>query len=351
MRQLGLNISKLVFQLCLLSLLLACAPQAAPVGDIPKPVWPAAPLEAKIEWVKEISILDNARDRSGFWGRVREFFIGREVKRFQRPYGVATDYADRLFVADTGASLVHVYDMAKGDYFSIEGTPDVPLQSPIGLAYVGNEVLYMTDSAQGEVLRYNLQTEQLDRLTPFRFQRPTGIAYSWLTKQLFVVDTKAHEVAVLNLAGVEQFRFGSHGNDAGEFNFPTDIWVDLRGQVYVTDALNSRIQMFSVEGGFIDAFGRPGDSAGSFAKPKGVAVDPAGHIYVCDALFDAVQIFSADGRLLMSFGDNGSRPGQFWMPSGIFADRRGFIYVTDTYNRRIQVFRHINCSNNHDCSK
>ncbi|SHI77032.1 NHL repeat-containing protein [Malonomonas rubra DSM 5091] len=315
-----------------------------------KIVWPPAPLEPRIEWVRNIAQLQDETEK-GFWGRVKEFFIGPQIAEIVRPYGVATDYGDRLFIADTGASRVHVVGREDGSYSFISGTEDVPLQTPIAMAYVGNDELFITDSSQGTVLRYNLREKTLQPLMPYRLQRPTGIAYSWCTKLLFVTDTAAHQVVAFDRNGVEKLRIGSRGTGEGQFNYPTDIWVDMNGQIYVTDALNARIQMFSVEGGYIGSFGQPGDTPGSFAKPKGVTVDPAGHIYVADALFDAVQIFDAKGKLLMSFGDNGHRSGQFWMPSGIFADRRGYIYVTDTYNRRIQVFRHVNCTMNHDCSR
>lgn len=322
-------------------------PQAA-AGLI---VWPPKPLKPRIEWVREINILQDGSAGTGLWSRVKEFFVGRESVGLVRPYGVATDYSDRLFIADTGASCVHVYNMKSSAYQMIEGTEEVPLRTPIAVAYAGNDEIFITDSSEGTVLRYNLKEKKLQPLMPYRLKRPTGIAYSWCTKLLFVSDTAAHQVVAFDRNGVEKFRLGHRGRGEGEFNYPTDVWVDMKGQVYVTDALNARVQIFSVEGGFIRSFGQPGDTPGSFAKPKGVTVDPAGHIYVCDALFDAVQIFDAGGHLLMTFGENGNKPGQFWMPSGIFADRRGYIYVTDTYNRRIQVFRHVNCTMKDDCSQ
>ena len=346
-----IRLQKIILFFVLMLLLTACAKPVVEQAEAEKIVWPPAPLEARIEWVRSLDILQDSAAATGFWDRLKEFFVGRQAVGIVRPYGVATDYGERLFIADTGASQVHLLDLKNSSYQVLEGTPDVPLQTPIGLVYVGNDELLITDSSQGTVLRYNLQEKKLQPFMPYKLQRPTGIAFSWRTKQLFVTDTAAHQIVVFDLNGIEQFRFGSRGTGEGQFNYPTDIWVDMDGQVYVTDALNARVQIFSVEGGFIHTFGQPGDTPGSFAKPKGIAVDPAGHIYVCDALFDAVQIFDAEGHLLMTFGENGSRPGQFWMPSGIFADRKGYIYVADTYNRRIQVFRHVNCSMNHDCSK
>jgi DNA-binding beta-propeller fold protein YncE len=340
---------KLVGFLLLSVFVLSCVPRNETGHEhAVKLVWPPAPLEAKIEWKREVSLLEKRLDQ-GFWGNVMAFLAGSEERQLSRPYGVVSDNQDRLFIADTAAAAVYIYDLKKDSYQIIEQGEELELRSPIGLAYGQNDLLYITDSALGLVLRYNLQTAELTKFSPYKFQRPTGIRFNWKTNRLYVTDTKAHEIVVLESNGVEAFRFGGRGVEEGKFNHPTDLWVDLQNQVYVTDALNSRIQIFTAQGQFLRSFGEPGDTPGSFAKPKGVAVDPAGHIYVCDALFDAVQIFDANGRLLMDFGANGNRPGEFWMPSGIHTDRRGYIYVTDTYNKRIQVFEHINCVGSHDC--
>jgi len=337
-------IHKLLF-LTLLGLLFlsACAEkvQVAEEAPVTRIVWPAAPQEAKIEWVKEYKILEENTGRKGFWGKIGDFFLGPKTAHITRPYGVCTDDENLLFIADTGSSIIHIFDMLMSSYQVIEGTPDVPLVSPIGLAHAAGR-LYITDSAQGKILQYDLGVGQLSTLVSQGIGRPTGIAFSRFATLLYVSDTEAHQVVAYNLAGIEQFRFGSRGTTDGQFNFPTDLWADATGKIYVTDALNARIQIFSATGEFLSQFGQPGDTPGSFSKPKGVVVDQHGHIYVCDALFDSVQIFDSAGQLLLNFGENGQRSGQFWMPSGLFIDSHSNIYVADTYNRRIQVFRELN---------
>ena len=336
-------IHKLLF-LILLGLLFlpACAEKGQVAEEVTatRLVWPPAPLEAKIEWVKEYRVLEDTASRKGFWGKVGDFFLGPKVAHMTRPYGICTDGAERLFVADAGGAVIHVFDMDKERYFSIEGEGDVRLHSPIGLTYAEN-FLYITDSAQGRILRYDFDKEALMPWDCCRMGRPTGISFDVVSGHFYVSDTVAHQVIVLDRSGTEKFRFGGRGTADGEFNFPTDLWVDDAGQVYVTDALNARIQIFTGSGDFVSSFGQPGDTPGSFAKPKGLAVDRDGNIYVSDALFDAVQVFDRDGQLLINFGDNGTGSGQFWMPSGLFIDRQNRIFVADTYNRRIQVFRYL----------
>lgn len=329
----------LLAALCLVG---ACAPKPRTLAlpEVGPLVWPAPPLPAKVEWIKEIAVLDDSGSSNGFWGRMQEFLLGNEVTGIVRSYGVCTDQKDLLFIADPGSSRVHVYDMVQNRYRAILGTPEVPLAVPIGVVAGNDGSLYITDAAQGAILRCTVKTGELRPFTPDELIRPTGITLSPEQNLLYVTDTGRHQVVVFDLGGVERFRFGERGTELGQFNYPTDLWVDGDGLVYVTDALNARIQTFSAHGEYLSSFGEPGDTPGSFSKPKGVAVDRCGHIFVADALFDAVQIFDQSGKLMLEFGENGSKPGAFWMPSGIFIDQQDFIYVSDTYNRRIQIFRH-----------
>jgi len=332
----------LFFVLLGVLLLPACA-EKIQVADTPadlKLVWPAAPQEAKIEWLGEYKTLEENTGRKGFWGKVSDFFLGPKTAHITRPYGVCTDDENLLFVADTGSSAIHIFDMETSSYQVIKGDENVSLVTPIGLAYAEG-YLYITDSSQGSILQYGLQKDSLSLWVSIPGGRPTGITFSQANRLLYIADTVAHQVVAYDLAGAEQFRFGERGAGDGQFNFPTDLWAGVDGKVYVTDALNARIQTFSATGEFLSVFGQPGDTPGSFSKPKGVAVDQHGHLYVCDALFDTVQIFNPAGQLLLNFGENGQQPGQFWMPSGLFIDSHANIYVADTYNRRIQVFKEL----------
>lgn len=326
----------------LILLLAACsAPQVRDESSVKRLVWPQPPMEAKLEWVKDYQVLTDTSSRKGFWGKVGDFFLGPKSAQMNRPYGVSTDNGGTLFVADAGGSKIHIFNMDDESYSVVEGNEKAVLVLPICLVEADG-YLYVTDSFQGRVFVYDLANKKLKVWSPFKFKRPTGIAYDANTHLFYVSDTASHEIVVLDLNGAEKFRFGRRGTRSGEFNFPTDIWFDSREKrLYVTDSLNARIQIFSGDGDFKGQFGRHGDTPGSFSKPKGIAVDSHGHIFVCDALFDAVQIFDQQGRILLSFGDNGDRSGQFSMPSGIFIDNQGYVYVADTYNRRIQVFKEL----------
>ncbi|MDT8419049.1 MAG: SMP-30/gluconolactonase/LRE family protein [Desulfuromonadales bacterium] len=324
-------------------LLSACAVPPATETDESIEVlrWPVPPYPPRIEWVKEIRAAEDHGIDRGFFRRISESISGVRSQPIVKPYGVHADAKGRLIVADPGASVVHLFDTERNRYQALRGGKGTPFSAPIGVTgdHLGN--IYVTDSGAGTIYRYNIKEQSYATFPSRQLERPTGIVYSPRHEMLFVSETLAHRIVAFDLQGAERFRIGQRGGGDVQFNYPTDLFIDSKGQLYVTDALNQRIQILTPEGQLLGKFGEGGDTTGYFAKPKGVAVDSLGHIYVCDALLDAVQIFDSSGRLLLYFGGTGSRRGEFWMPTGIFIDADNYIYVADSFNRRIQVFRYV----------
>jgi DNA-binding beta-propeller fold protein YncE len=328
----------------LLLLLAACAAGPTAVREESEGgtrVWPAPPLDTKIVWIKEIHHYRDAEIGKGFWKRVWALVAGENETHIVKPYGVYQDPMKRLFIADTEGGVVHLMDTGNDRYTVIPTQDNVTFHSPIAVTGDSEDNIFITDARAGIVWLYSIQNNALQQFTSFKLGRPTGIAYNRSKRLLYVSDTSANQIVAISADGKEQFRFGSRGTGKGQFNSPTDLFIDILGRVFVTDSLNARIQIFSPEGDFISGFGQAGDAPNEFSKPKGVAVDSDGHVYVCDALRDAIQVFDDDGRLLLTFGERGSEPGEFWMPSGIYIDGDNYIYVSDTYNQRIQIFRYL----------
>jgi sugar lactone lactonase YvrE len=320
-----------------------CSPPPS-IYDFRPPVvlqWPETEAGPKIVWVRSITGYQDLEISKGFWKRMLDVLIGGDDRRIIRPYGVLFDSAERLFIADPGAGIIHCMDIKKGSYSVIGGEEGSPLRSPIGLAEDNQGRIYITDSAAATVFRYEPADGALKPFLSGKVARPTGIVFNKVNGLLYIVDTIGQHVIAVDLEGRERYRFGTRGKGAGQFNYPTDITADMQGRLYVTDTLNFRIQTFSAVGVPLSGFGEAGDTIGAQRRPKGLAVDSVGNIYICDALLDAVQVFDSRGRLLISFGQQGTRRGEFWMPSGIFIDRSDYIYVADTYNQRIQVFKFV----------
>lgn len=304
------------------------------------PVWPQPPLRPRIRYVRTVKHPADLGIQPSFWQRVKEFVAGAEEEWFIRPTGVAAR-GRIVYVADPGSQALWILDPEAGSSLRVQEAGGERLVSPVSVAPGRGGDIYLADSHLAKVFVYSPRGELKKTIGLPSLRRPAGLAYDEARGRLYVADSAAHRVWVLNDEGALIGEIGKRGTMSGEFNFPTHVAVDREGALYVTDGLGFRLQFFTPAGEFTGQFGRHGDSSGDFARPKGVATDSEGHIYVVESLFDAIQIFDRNGRYLLTFGERGIRPGQFWLPGGIFIDSRDRIYVADAYNQRVQIFEHL----------
>ncbi len=331
----------LVAMLAVLLALGACTSPAPRLEDQAPLTWPEeVEVPARIAFVDAFSRPEEFGIEKGFFQRVGEFLFGASEARLVRPMAVVA-VKGVVYVADPGAKGVHRFDRVGGRYDLIGAEDDAPLPSPVGLAVGSDGEVYVADSVLASVLVIRPGATAAVPMPLPKMGQPTGMAFDRDTSRLYVVDTTAHRVNVLNRDGMLESSFGRRGADDGEFNYPTQIWRDAQSRFFVTDSLNFRIQVFDRQNRYLKQFGQAGDGAGDFMRQKGVATDSYGHVYIVDALQGVLQIFDESGQLLLVLGGLGSGRGQFWLPAGIFIDENDLIYVADSYNRRIQIFRYI----------
>ena len=307
-----------------------------------KLVWPPPPETPRIEyaWSLYAFLPEGEKESRELYEELDTVSDRSLLPYLLRPNSLAVDGSGRLYILDQGIPRVSVVDLKtmRAVHFGTEG--DGKLIMPVAVAVDAKENVYVTDSETSKVNRYSADGRFTGVLgADGLFKRPTGIVCDNKSGRVFVVDTGAQDIKVLDLTGRHLFDFGGRGDGDGQFNYPTHIAVDQSGKIYVTDALNFRIQIFDQDGRFLRKFGKHGDTYADFERPKGVAVDSFGNIYVADAAQDMIKIFDSSGKLLLFFGETGRIPGNFIMPLGLAIDDHNNIYVTDTYNMRVQAFR------------
>jgi DNA-binding beta-propeller fold protein YncE len=174
--------------------------------------------------------------------------------------------------------------------------------------------------------------------------------------------------------GVSNMFDGGKGAGKGQFDSPTAIAVDPKGNILIADTGNGRIQKFSPSGTFLTSIGqfdapngiaidrggniyvaeigskhrvqKLGPDGGFIAEwapglygPRRIAIGPDDSIYVDDSGRNRIVKFSPDGQVLASWGSEGSGDGQFKGVSSVAVDPiNNKVYVADPLNSRIQVF-------------
>lgn len=271
-------------------------PRARPAGPFFYPPPPAPPR------IQHLLTLSSERDlgpgRSGF----AEFIAGKDDKprALTQPYGAAL-YEGKLYVADTGAPGLVVFDLENRRLTVLTGAGAGRMKRPINVTIDRDGTRFVTDTGHDRVLVFDRDDRFVRALGGEEQFRPVDVAIAG--ERLYVVDIRHHQIHVLDKrTGVTLFKFGKAGSGVGELFQPTNIALGPDGDVFVAETGNFRVQRFTADGRHVRFYGEPGNVPGTFARPKGIVVDRAGRLYVGDSAFQNVQIFDKDGRLLMDFG-------------------------------------------------
>lgn len=322
-------------------------------------VFPPPPDVPRIRYVGSLSTEADLKAGKSAWESFGEALFGKgSVRSMLSPYAVYAQ-GNEVFICDGSAQVLHVFNLETRAYrqWRPEAEPhgqSHPAESPsdgtkhalhfsqpVAITGDGKGRIFVADSVAGAIFVFDATGHCLGDLGFGSLKRPCGIAYDAARDRLLVTDSGHHQLLVLSTDGTLIAAVGTRGTAAGEFNFPTNVAIDHTGRVFVSDTLNFRVQVFDADLKPVGQIGRLGDMPGYFSQPKGVAVDSENHVYVVDSQFEAVQIFTPEGQLLLSFGEEGSGQGEFWLPAGIFIDLNDRIWIADSYNRRVQVFDYL----------
>jgi len=288
-----------------------------------------------IKWIETFSSDQDFNKKTNLFSNFLNLILGHKNLKLIKPVAVISSKSKTLQILDQGRRSLVLIDQNKANFKEAVSFPSI-----VSICANEKSDLFFTDSQLNKVFIYKENDKKLVVLNDsLNLNRPTGIAYSQKNHSLWVVETGAHLITILDTKGNVIKQIGKRGTAKGEFNYPTFIWIDQNGLAYVIDSMNFRVQVFDSDGTLISVFGQPGDASGYFGRPKGIATDSFGNIYVVDALFHTVQIFNKTGNFLNYFGRQGRDNGDFWMPSGIYIDKQDRIFIADTYNARIQMFQ------------
>ncbi len=284
----------------------------------PGPVfYPPLPNAPRIQYLTTIA---SERDLAVKKDSFADFIVGeeKEAQRLSQPYGIAMDKG-RLYVADTGAGGLAIFDLVQQRYSFMTGSGAGRIKRPINIRIDSDGTRYVTDTGRDQVLVFDRDDRYLRAYGIEGQFRPVDLAIAG--DRLYVADILHHQVQVLDKAsGKLLFKFGKPGSGDGELFHPTNIALGPDGDIYVVETSNFRVQRFSAEGKPVRTYGAVGSTVGSFARPKGIAMDRAGRLLVGDAAFQNVQIFDNGGKLLMYFGQTEGRADGLALPAGVTVD-------------------------------
>ncbi|MCA9342384.1 6-bladed beta-propeller, partial [Candidatus Saccharibacteria bacterium] len=225
------------------------------------------------------------------------------------------------------------------DYFS---TTNGLFSAATKIATDINGNIYVADGGNNRIQKFDSEGDFIAKWGSTgeeqgQFKTPSGVAID-SQGYVYVTDKYNNRIQKFDSNGVFVTEWGSYGQLTEQFNNASDIAIDSNNNVYVADTDNFRIQKFDSNGVFITSWGSQGSEENEFEKPVYIAIDSSDNIYVSDMDNHRIQKFNSGGTLITMWGSQGGGNGELWYPHGLTIDSQGNVYVVDRYNNRIQKF-------------
>ena len=216
---------------------------------------------------------------------------GKEGKyEFNRPFGVAFDSNNHLYVVDGGTHRVKKFD-ANGKFllqFGNKGNGEGELNGPYGVTTHTDKV-YVADFFNKRISVFQTEGHFYFSFGSDHLAGPQDVAINTDKKLLFVTDNSNHKICIFTLDGHYVKEFGQQGHYEGQLNLPLGITTWNR-KILVSDK-NHRISIFSEDGQFVRCIGSFGPAEGQLNYPYGITSN-LNSVYVADWVNQRVQIFN-----------------------------------------------------------
>jgi tripartite motif-containing protein 71 len=255
--------------------------------------------------------------------------------------GIVLDGKGNLYLAEFDDSWIYKYTTSGAlvAKWGGHGTLRGQLEGPDKLAFDGQGNLYVTEvgtplAGPARIQKFSPTGKPLAHWGSFgsgpgHFMNPIGIAIDH-QGDIYVAEEANPRVQKLSPLGQPLAQWGSLGSGPGQFNMPYDLALDASGNFYVSEPNpfspgNDRIQKFSPTGAPLAQWGSPGPGPGQFDNPTGLAVDAKGNVFVVDSGNNRVEEFSSTGQFMAQWPGPSSR---FIFTSKVAVDDQGDIYVS-----------------------
>jgi len=219
---------------------------------------------------------------------------------FNDARSIGVDGAGRIYVAEYTGGRVQVFDAA-GKFVTQWSIGDRKTLIR-GLAADRKGTIYVAES--GRIDRYRGETGE--KLGALEYQRngfddvtvgaDGGLVTAWQSNRDDIVVFDANGKLVRTIPE-------AISGASGDSELATRVAVDGAGFIYALGRFNNGVFKFGRDGKFMNRFGSDGDQPGQFRAPYSIAVDGYGRIYVGD--MKGIQVFDANGRYLALINSKG----------------------------------------------
>ena len=261
--------------------------------------------------------------------------------QLKEPKGISADRNQNVYVSDTGNNRIVKYD-ATGRLLAFIGGfgwEREQFQQPMGLFVYNVMDVFVADYQNDRIVRYDKDLNWIMSFKPdagweaqYQFAFPKAVSLS-LHGDFFIIDGEHSRIIKLNSSFVPQTSFGDYDWGKGMLSNPESIAISRQDNVFVSDSDAGVIKVYDYYGSFLYDIGTD-----FLSEPAGICVDELGNIFIADRGLDKIFAFNNQGHLLLQYGSSGEQYGAFQFVSDVTVSHN-MLFTADTNNNRIQVFK------------
>lgn len=210
-----------------------------------------SPVAVAQVWDGDIAVSDAKFGVVFRLDRQGQFIAAIGEGQLQRPTGLAFDRArGRLYVADTAANDIKVFDATGALVDTIRAAGEAPLNAPTLMSFSGDR-LYVTDTFNSRIQVYDADGTHLrgfgERgLYVGNLARPKGVAVD--DGVVYVVESYYGRLLAFSEEGRFLMAIDGNGVKGDRFQLPSGVWTDNKGKIFVADMFNGRVVVFQFLG-------------------------------------------------------------------------------------------------------
>ena len=243
---------------------------------------------------------------------------------FLKPAAVAVA-GGKVFVADSKANAVFVFDTAGKQLKKIEGG----LKAPEAISF-GAGRLYVADTGNSRVAVFDADGKMLwafssEGSEPGQVKAPRGIAYG-PDDRVYVSNTGNSRIDVFNADGIYLYGFAVARSDGVTKLNPAKISLNRSGDVLISDPEKALLQKYDRTGKLLKEYP---------LANNGAAVDKYGIFYAINSKEGKVREVSETSEVIGTFGTRGKGKSEFKNLRDIAIDETGMLYLCDEENKKV----------------
>jgi sugar lactone lactonase YvrE len=268
--------------------------------------------------------------------------FGGVFGRIHRPFGVAYDGSNRIYVTEPQAARVTVYDAngKNGRVFVQADAKNNDITYPNGIDVGGDGSVYIADPQRSSVVVFDPAGKKVREIK-------LDHAPIWVTvtrNRLYTTDKGT--LYITDLQGNPLGKWGSFGRGVDQLSYPGGVAVDAAGRIYITDTNNYRIVGLDAN---LNRLWQAGKTATTEAQakdralggPAGITLGKGGNPYFLDGVRSQIGVLdkSSGGFASQPLSDQGNNDDQLFLPRSIDSMGGDLFVITDQFHDRIVAFR------------